>query len=331
MRTQIKLLAGAALLLLTPLSVTGAGLDQAREIAPFAAEVAREHGLNEEAVQKTLANAKVLNKVLKAISTPAEGKPWKDYRPIFLGERRIADGASYWRKNAATLKAASERFGVSEKVIVAIIGVETLYGQRAGNIRVLDALATLGFRYPKRAKFFRKELSQFMALSTEEALDPLRVQGSYAGAMGIGQFIPSSYRVYAVDFNDDGRRDLLSSHEDAIGSVASYLARHGWQRNGPVSVQARVKGADVGGIVELGAKPHMPLPTLLTRGVTPTAAVPGSPKAALINLKGRSGVEHWVVFQNFYAITRYNRSNLYAMAVHQLSNAIEERYRAGTQ
>ena len=308
-----------------------ASLDKTSEIAPFAAELARAHGLEPATVHATLSQARVLDKVLKAISRPAEGKPWKDYRKIFMTEKRIADGAQYWRAHVDTLRSASDKYGVPARVMVAIIGVETLYGQRAGNIRVLDALATLGFRYPPRAEFFRRELGHFLILAKEERLDALGIEGSYAGAMGIGQFIPSSYRQYAVDFDGDGRRDLLGSHSDAIGSVASYLARHGWQRGQPVTVRASVSGDAIQAIIDKGVKPHQPLAALRQAGVAVNDDVSGSPNAALIDLDGAKGTEHWVIFQNFYSITRYNHSKLYAMAVHQLSQAIERRYQASAQ
>lgn len=307
-------------------SAFGAGLDLDNEIAPFAREVSRDHGVDEEQIRQLLADARVLDKVLVAMSRPAEAKPWRDYRPIFLTERRIAGGVDFWAANEALLQRASQRFGVPEQVIVAIIGVETFYGSRAGNIRVLDALATLGFRYPKRAAFFRRELSHYVALGESDGLDLRAVKGSYAGAMGIPQFIPSSYREYAVDFDGDQRRDLLNSTADAIGSVAAYLSRHGWKRGEAVAVPARLDaGAAVDGLVGKGLKPHSSLRELRSDGVVPVQVVEDAGQAALIELDGDVGKEYWLGFDNFYVITRYNRSQLYAMAVLQLAQSIAAR------
>jgi membrane-bound lytic murein transglycosylase B len=319
----------ACLFVVVPGLAAGAGLDPDKEIAPFAREVAKRHGLDEGYVKKVLAGAKVLNKVLKAMSRPAEGKPWRDYRPIFLNERRIKDGVEFWRRNRATLERAEEQFGVPARVMVAIIGVETLYGTRAGNIRVLDALATLGFRYPKRAAFFSRELGHFLVLGEQEKLDLNRVNGSYAGAMGIPQFIPSSYREYAVDFDGDGRRDLLNSTEDAIGSVGAYLGRHGWVRGQPVTTTVSITSAApdaVASAVARGIKPATVVDEFIAAGLMPSETVEGAGKAALIELNGKAGKEYWLGLKNFYVITRYNHSKLYAMAVYQLSEAIAARF-----
>ena len=303
-------------------------LDPDSEIAPFAREAAAAHGLDPARVAALLEDARILPNVLEAMQRPAESKPWKDYRPIFLTERRIAEGAAFWDAHARVVEAAAQRFGVAERIIVAIIGVETFYGARAGSIRVLDALATLGFRFPRRAPFFRRELGHYLALAEEERLDVAAVQGSYAGAMGIPQFIPSSYREYSVDFDGDGRRDLIDSLDDAVGSVASYLARHGWVRGGPIAAPARVSG-DPAALVERGVKPHSGLDAFAKVGVRPSAPVAGAQRAALIRLEARDGDEYWLGFENFYVITRYNHSELYAMAVFQLAEAIAARRGTG--
>jgi membrane-bound lytic murein transglycosylase B len=303
-------------------------LDPAKEIAPFAREVASAHGLDPDRVAETLRGARVLPKVLEAMRRPAEAKPWRDYRPIFLTDRRIEEGVAFWKRHGALIERAQERFGVSARVIVAIIGVETFYGARAGSIRVLDALATLGFRYPRRAEFFRRELGHYLVLTGQEGLDVTSVQGSYAGAMGIPQFIPSSYREYAVDFDGNGRRDLIASVADAVGSVGSYLARHGWVREGAIAAPARVRG-DVSSLLDRGVKPHSGLDALAKGGVTPSVPVTDAGRAALIRLEGRDGDEFWLGFDNFYVITRYNRSELYAMAVFQLAEAIAARRSGG--
>ncbi len=325
--TRQLVVAFAASLMLTACATTPAHerLDQEREIGPFAREMAARHGLDAGRVAQVLAGARVLPGVLEAMRRPAESKAWRDYRPIFITEKRIAGGVEFWNEHAALLDAASERFGVPQRIIVAIIGVETYYGARAGSTRVLDALATLGFRYPRRAEFFRRELGEFLVLAEKERLDVSALQGSYAGAMGIPQFIPSSYRAYAVDFDGDGRRDLIESTADAIGSVAAYLSRHGWERGGPVSVPARVNSDAPGPIVARGIKPHSALDALASSGIEPVQPLADPGKAALIELEGADGKEYWLGFGNFYVVTRYNHSPLYAMAVHQLAEAIAAR------
>lgn len=306
-------------------------LDPVGEIQPFAREMAAEHGLDVARIESQLAQAKVLPRVLELMQRPAEAKPWRDYRPIFLTEQRIAGGADFWDAHASLLERATEHFGVPERIIVAIIGVETFYGTRAGSIRVLDALATLGFRYPRRAAFFRRELGHFLALSASEGLDIASIVGSYAGAMGIPQFIPSSYRAYAVDFDGDGKRDLIGNVADAIGSVAAYLSRHGWERGAMVAVPASVSGREVDALIAKGLEPHTSVSALAREGVAATGSVPGDAKAAVVELDGVQGTEYWIGLRNFYAITRYNRSPLYAMAVHQLADEIEARRRGGAR
>ena len=236
-------------------------LDAATEIEPLVAELSSRHGLEASRVTDILKRARILPEVLAAISRPAELKPWRDYRPIFYTQARIDAGVRFWREFDPDLARAESRFGVPPAIIVAIIGVETYYGKRAGRLRVLDCLATLAFRYPRRAAFFRRELIQFLLLTDDEGLDPLSVRGSYAGAIGLAQFISSSYRNYAVDFDDDGRRNLLESRADAIGSVANYLHRHGWRRGEPIAFPAGVSGDKHTELLEKGLKPHTTLGT----------------------------------------------------------------------
>jgi membrane-bound lytic murein transglycosylase B len=306
------------------------GLDSESEIKPFAAEVARDHGVDEHRVREILADAKILPNVLAAMSRPAEGKAWREYRPIFLTEKRITGGVAFWKKHADLLVAARAKFNVPEEMIVAIIGVETFYGRRAGNIRVLDALATLGFRFPRRAAFFRRELGHFMVLAQSENLDVMRVNGSYAGAMGIPQFIPSSYREYAVDFDGDGRRDLINNVADAIGSVAAYFSRHGWGFGQPVTTRVAALPAIIPeNLLNRGLKPYSTVEEFAAAGVQTDESIEAQLAAALISLDGDSGKEYWLGFKNFYVITRYNRSPLYAMAAHQLAQAIAKRRNTG--
>ena len=306
-----------------------ATLERATEIDPFVAGMVLRHGVSERDARALLADARVLDSVLEAIQRPAERKPWHEYRKIFLTEKRIARGVEFWRKHGSSLSRAGEQFGVPAEIIVSIIGVESFYGVYRGRIRVLDALATLGFRYPRRAKFFRSELESFVLLVGEERLDARQVKGSYAGAMGIAQFIPSSYRNYAVDFDGDGIRDLIGSPADAIGSIANYLAEHGWREGSPVVVPADVRGDAYRAVLEQGIKPHSALASIRAKGIEFVTDAGDDELGALLEYETTNGHQYWVGLTNFYVITRYNRSRLYALAVFQLAQRIRQRYAAG--
>lgn len=298
----------------------------------FAAKAAEEYQLDRGEIMSLLHDARFKQSIVDAISRPAEAKPWYEYRPIFITDKRIKGGIEFWREHEGLVRQAAERFGVDPHVIVAIIGVETFYGRNTGGYRVLDALATLSFYYPDigndRSDFFARELVQFLLLGSEETLPLREVTGSYAGAMGLGQFIPSSYREYAVDMDGDGRRDLWSSMPDIIGSVANYLHRHGWEAGQPVAWPSRVAaGADMDLVAQRDFKPQKSMAELAAGGFTPaqTAAdgrVTVETPATVTRLEESDGDHHWLTFMNFYVITRYNRSPLYAMAVHELSEAI---------
>lgn len=299
-----------------------------RTVRVFADEVAARRGLSRGDIERLLSQARRLPEVIERISSPAEALPWYRYRPIFLTRQRIAAGVRFWKEHHDTLARARRTYGVAPEYIVAILGVETLYGRRTGHIRALDSLATLAFDYPPRAAFFKRELEDYFVLVHDEHLDALSVKGSYAGALGLPQFIPSSYLAYAVDFNGDGVRDLLGSVDDSIGSVANYLARHGWAPGGPSAVPAVVHG-DVQALVAKGSRPRMTIAQLGRAGVRAQGDQPAGERAALVELEQRDGKAYWVGFQNFYTITRYNHSNLYAMAVTQLAHAIRDAYRKG--
>ncbi|MDX1554512.1 MAG: lytic murein transglycosylase B [Xanthomonadales bacterium] len=293
----------------------------------FASKAATEYQLPEVEVLELLRQAQFRQSIVDAISRPAESKPWYQYRPIFLTDRRIDGGVEFWNENETRIAAASQEYGVDPAYIVAIIGVETFYGGNTGSYRVLDALATLAFYYPDtgndRSAFFSDELMQFLVLGEEEGIPVTEVTGSYAGAMGLGQFIPSSYRAYAVDLDGDGRRDLWSSLDDIVGSVANYLHVHGWQMGGPVAVDAQKSaGADPSLVAERNYKPAVAVAALSQQGYTTTADVGPEVQAAVLSLEEADGDRFWLVFNNFYVITRYNRSPLYAMAVHELAQAI---------
>jgi len=288
----------------------------------FIERVATEHGLDPNDVRAVVEQAEYKQSIIDAMTRPAEAKPWYDYRPIFLTSNRIDGGVEFWRANEALLSEVSERFGIPIELVVAIVGVETNYGMNTGSFRVIDALATLGFYYEPRSAFFSSELGHFMALAKEENLPLTDIRGSYAGAMGLGQFIPSSYRAYAVDFDDSGYRDLWRSLPDALGSVANYLAAHRWITDQPIALPIVAAPAEVDK-KSFGMKPEHTIETIASMGFEFDAQGldPQTP-ATVIALDGVDGPEYWLGLNNFYVITRYNRSPLYAMAVTQLAEAI---------
>jgi membrane-bound lytic murein transglycosylase B len=297
---------------------------QAGDFKQFAQEMANKHKFNADQVEQLLNSTTFRDDIIEAITRPAESKAWHEYRPIFLKPDRIAGGVAFWQDNEALLGSVSAKYGVPAEIIVAIIGVETRYGKHTGRYRVIDALTTLAFGYPKRADFFRRELEEFLLLAREEKVDLESAMGSYAGAMGKPQFISSSYRQYAVDFDADGRRDLWSSNADIIASVASYFKTHGWKPNQPVTLLTH-GGKDLQTFVDAGMKPSIQVGELLSRGVRPVNdgdSLDPDALTSLIALDAGENHEYWLGLHNFYVITRYNHSNLYAMAVYQLSQEI---------
>ncbi len=324
MRQLITTLGLAGLILST--SACAHTPDQREAFKSFAAEMEQKHQIPAAEVETLLAGTQFRDDIIEAITRPAEAKPWHQYRPIFLKPDRIQGGVEFWRENEALLERISREYGVPPEIIVAIIGVETRYGKFTGRHRVLDSLTTLAFGYPKRAEFFRSELEQFLLLSREESVDPRSAKGSYAGAMGKPQFISSSYRRYAVDHDGDGRRDLWQSNADIIASVANYFKTHGWREGEPITLQARPNGkADLQPFVDAGMKPSIRLQKLLSSGLQPMdITLNPDPQAlsSLIKLDAGDTEEYWLGLHNFYVITRYNHSNLYAMAAYQLSREI---------
>lgn len=299
-----------------------ANYSQREDVRQFVDEMVKKHKFDQKELLQRFESAKRLDGVLESIAKPAERTlTWKQYRPIFLNSKRIKLGAEFLKENYELLGRAEKEFGVPAHIIAAIIGVETYYGRRSGKIAVFDSLTTLGFDYPPRSKFFKSELEQLLLLAREESIDVTQVRGSYAGAMGMPQFISSSYRNYAIDFDGDGKRDLWNSKADVIGSVANYFKRHGWQVGESVVHRARVrKPVENPGRDQL--KPHTSIVEFKNKGITAENTLPNDAMATLLYLKGKRGNEYWLGLKNFYVITRYNHSSLYAMAVYQLSQEL---------
>jgi membrane-bound lytic murein transglycosylase B len=310
-------------------TATLAGYGNEPQVQDFIANMVDRHDFNRDELLELLGQAERRDDIIELMSKPAEKTlAWYEYRKIFLTSSRIDGGVAFWTQNADILAKAEKAYGVDPQVVVAIIGVETRYGSNTGRHRVLDALSTLAFDYPPRSEFFTSELEQYLLLAREENIDLLSATGSYAGAMGYGQFIPSSYRSYAVDFDASGTRDLWNSPMDIIGSVANYFHRHGWTQGEPVAVRAEVTGDAYQPLLELGYKPNTVLHAMRHDGVTPVTEMPDDLEAALIAFEQQDGPEYWLGFNNFYVITRYNHSPLYAMAVYQLSEEIRAAYEA---
>lgn len=307
-----------------------ADYSQRVDVRAFVDEMVAEHGFAAEELTELFARAERKQSILDAIARPAERTlEWHEYRDIFIEEPRIAQGLEFWNEHEAVLEQAQERFGVAPEYVVAILGVETRYGRITGSFRVLDALTTLAFDYPPRADFFRGELTEFLLLAREEGHDPLALTGSYAGAMGYGQFIPSSFRAYAVDFDGDGLRDIWTNPSDAVGSIANYFRRHGWRAGEDVVLPVQVKGNGADGVANESLDLKRTVADLQRVGVTVEGLRPDAP-AALFRMEGVDGTEYWLGLNNFHVITRYNRSRLYALAVHELSQTIKRRRQALT-
>lgn len=292
------------------------------EVRQYIADISREHQLDPYRLANLFAAVGPKQSILDAIAKPAEkALTWAQYRPIFIKQKRVNEGRAFMLEYADELARAEATFGVPANIIAAIIGVETFYGKVTGKHDVLRALATLGFDYPPRAKFFKSELTAFLILSQEENWDPLAIKGSYAGAMGWPQFISSSYREYAIDFDQDGATDLFNSPTDAIGSVANYLKRHGWKANAPIAEPLTVNAANAKATKDLVRKSLKPVISPKTLTNLGHDVSQGAPVSVMV-LNGKTGEEAWVGYTNFYAITRYNHSALYALAVFQLSEQL---------
>ncbi len=303
-----------------------ADISKRADVKKFINSMVKKHKFKRSELDDLFQHVVIKKKIIDAITRPAEAKPWYKYRKIFLTEKRISGGVKFWEQNASDLKRAYNKFGVPPEIIIAIIGVESLYGKHKGRYRLMDSLSTLAFDYPKRGKFFRSELEQYLLMAREEGVDALTLKGSYAGAMGKPQFIASSFRRYAIDFDSDGKRDLWNNSTDVIGSVANYFSKHKWKKGQPVTSPVKLKKSkQTKAWVKKGIKPKIKISTLLKNGVTIEDDLPHDANAALLELELKNGYEYWVGVNNFYVITRYNHSQLYAMAVYQLSQEIAKK------
>jgi membrane-bound lytic murein transglycosylase B len=297
------------------------------EVQGFVDEMVAQHGFQREPLLALFRQTHSEPAVLQAIRPAAHPsvRSWRGYRKQFVERRHILAGRRFLQENRAALKQASAKFGVPPAIIAAIIGVETFYGRVQGSFSTFSALTTLAFDYPPRAELFRRELGEFLLLARESQRDPLAYVGSYAGALGMPQFLPSSLRHYAVDGNGDGKIELSGSVQDAIASVASFLAQHGWQEGGSIALPVRVRGEAYQELVDGKVEPLRTPEDLLAHGVVLPRHLKSEEKAAFIDLvTPRKATEYWLGFKNFYVITRYNKSSFYAMAVFQLSEKLRQ-------
>lgn len=297
---------------------------QRKNVQDFIQMMVNKHGFNRQQLNSIFSTVKVRPQVMQHIKKPLEKETWRTYQMLFVNEWRIEHGVQFWNKHAEALAKAEQMYGVPAGIIVATIGIETKYGQRTGDFRVIDSLSNIAFSDSTRAKFFRSELEQFLLLTREQHLDPLKVMGSYAGAIGQPQFMPSSYRNYAINFSNSGKTDLIHNEVDVIGSVANYYSKHGWKTAEPIAVPALIIGNRYDYLMRKN-KIDQPLTlTELTRyGVVPKRKIDDDNiKVKVIELQSHYSKEYWLGFHNFQVIRRYNPSDLYAMAVYQLSSYI---------
>ncbi|MFY0688700.1 MAG: lytic murein transglycosylase B [Cyclobacteriaceae bacterium] len=311
------------LLWTTSLVAANAQIDQSK-VDQFIRDFSKIQNRSIDEVQIIIGQAEYIPGIIEKMNRPAEKMTWERYRKIFIQEDRINAGVQFWSDHESTLNQVYDQTGVAKEIILGIIGVESKFGQNKGTYKVLDALYTLAFAYPRRGSFFRKELSEFLILCEEESLNPLSIKGSYAGAIGFGQFMPSSYRAYAKSFDEGGTRDLVNSPEDAIASTASYLDVHRWETDGIVAIAAK----QLNNALDLSKQSLKPKNTLAyyeKQGYQAVSSISKSESVTLIQLEISDGFEYWFGANNFYVITRYNHSPLYAMAVYQLAEAIKEK------
>ncbi len=292
------------------------------EVRNFITYMVNHHQYEMNELEKIFSQTNFRPDILKLISTPASAITWDEYRKRFVNIQRIRGGINFWNKHASELEQARKIYGVPEEIIVAIIGIETAYGSSTGTYHIMDALTTLAFDFPRRADYFREELEQYLLLAREQKFGLLDIKGSYAGAIGIPQFMPGSYRRYAVDFNHDGKIDLSGSAADAIGSIGNYLKEYGWEAGKPIAVRARIRSENFQKFLDAGIEPLHSVKKLREAGIIPLDSITDDTLSALLELNSQGNRQFWLGFRNFYAITRYNRSTFYAMSVFELARAI---------
>ncbi len=315
-----------SIILLTLIATISTAKINQETVDTFIKTVSENNKLDPIVVATIINQAKRQQSIIDAMSRPAEKQlKWHEYRNIFLKEKRINEGVVFWKEHKVTLEQVSKESGVPIEIIVSIIGVETSYGKIMGNYRVIDALYTLAFDYPKRSPFFTKELEKFIVLTQKEKISALETKGSYAGAMGFGQFMPSSYLMYAKDFDGDKQRDLLNNIDDAIASVANYFKAHGWKNSHPITHQAKVSKS-FEKLKKQALKPSLSVKQLMEKGYTIKPELKHDEMVSLTQLEQTDGMEYWFGLHNFYVITRYNHSHMYAMAVYQLSQEIKSKH-----
>ena len=310
------------------LEIPGGDYRDRDDVVAFVKRIAAETSYSEQELVDLFAQVKKQSHLFEKLDRPAEKElEWYQYRGIFIKDRRIKQGAKFWLEHRELLTEVSEKTGVPAEIIVAIIGVETFYGIYKGKDPVFDSLVTLAFDYPRRASFFMRELEEFLLLSKEQGFDARALRGSYAGAMGVPQFIASSYRNYAIDFDGDGQTNLFDSIPDIAGSVANYFVRHGWQRDGRVARPLVASENNTVDSLEPGVKTDYKWAQLKQTGLTSTFDITEETPVSLVKLQQKDHPEYWAGFQNFYVITRYNHSELYAMAVYQLAKLISREFK----
>ncbi len=292
------------------------------DVKEYIEGISNKHGFESDKLLKLLGSAVYQEKVVRIMNRQPEGTmTWSRYKEMMVSDSRISAGKEFIKLHKEDLNKAEDLYGVPAEIIASIIGIETRYGRITGNIRVLDSLMTLSFNYPRRSKFFKIQLEEFLLLSREEGFDPESLEGSIAGAMGYGQFMPDSYRKYAVDFDSDGVRDILTNPVDAIGSVANFLSKKGgWKPNTPIAIEARSVSNQT--TFKSQFKPYMTLIELNKIGLEPKEKISGNLKFVPISLELDEGYEHWLGFENYYSLSRYNRSKLYVMAVIEFSRSL---------
>jgi membrane-bound lytic murein transglycosylase B len=317
-----------AVCLATPSGVSArasaGGFAEREDVREFIEEMHDRHGFDRARLMRLFKQAQPQPRALKAMLPPKDPsvRSWQTYRARFVEPSRIEGGLRFWEAHGHTLEMARRTYGVPEEIIVAIIGIETIYGRNTGKFPALATLATLAFDYPPRADLFRRELEALLLLAQEEHRDPLTYTGSYAGALGLPQFLPSSIRNWGLDFDGDGHVDLAASAVDAIGSVANFLASHGWETDGPIAAPARVSGDRFGELVDAGILPRITPAEMAAYGVDFAVDAAQLPCALIDLVTPNEATEYWLGYRNFYVITRYNRSSFYAMAVYALSREL---------